>query len=110
MKRHTEIGDALCAPLQSLRRVRPIIRGHHERLDGSGYPDGLRGDAVPLLAHIVGIVDVFDALTSLRPYRIALSKREAGQYLLEQAAEGKFARRFVEAFLDTLESETPRVH
>ena len=102
MKRHTEIGDALCAPLQSLRRVRPIIRGHHERLDGSGYPDRLRGDDVPLLAHIVGIVDVFDALTSLRPYRTALSNDQAGRYLLEQAAAGKFARRYVEAFLDTL--------
>lgn len=110
MKRHTDIGDSLCAPLQSLRRVRPIIRGHHERLDGSGYPDGLRDDAVPLLAQIVGIVDVFDALTSLRPYRTALSNQEAGRYLLEQAAEGKFARRYVEAFLDTLEPHVPQVH
>jgi len=111
MRRHTEIGDSLCAPLQSLRRVRPIIRGHHERLDGSGYPDKLRGDDVPLLAQIVGIVDVFDALTSLRPYRTALSQQEAGQYLLEQAGQGKFARRFVEAFLDTLgEGEVRRVH
>ena len=102
MKRHTEIGDALCAPLQSLRRVRPIVRGHHERLDGSGYPDGLRGDAVPLLAQVVGIVDVFDALTSLRPYRVALSHEAAGQYLLDEAAAGKVARHYVEAFLDTL--------
>lgn len=56
MKRHPEIGDTLCAPLQSLRHVRPIIIGHHERLDGSGYPGGLKGDEVPLLAQIVGIV------------------------------------------------------
>jgi len=110
MKRHTEIGDALCAPLQSLRRVRPIIRGHHERLDGSGYPDRLRGDEVPMLAYIVGIVDVFDALTSLRPYRTALSNDQAGHYLLEQAALGKFARRYVEAFLDTLDLHGPQVH
>jgi putative two-component system response regulator len=88
--------------VQSLRRVRPIVRGHHERLDGSGYPDGLRGDEVPLLAQIVGIVDVFDALTSVRPYRVALRKEEAGQYLVSQAAEGKFDRRYVDAFLDTL--------
>ena len=110
MKRHTEIGDALCAPLQSLRRVRPIIRGHHERLDGSGYPDRLRGDDVPLLAHIVGVVDVFDALTSLRPYRTALSNDQAGRYLLEQAAAGKFARRYVEAFLDTLNTHDLWAH
>ena len=67
MKRHTEIGDTLCAPLQSLRGVRQIIRGHHERLDGSGYPDGLRGDEVPLLAQIISIVDVYDALMSRSP-------------------------------------------
>lgn len=102
MKRHPEIGDSLCAPLQSLRRVRPIIRGHHERLDGSGYPEGLRGDDVPLLAQIVGVVDVFDALTSDRPYRPALSQEEAARHVIREAEQGKFARRHVEAFLDTL--------
>ena len=103
MKKHPEIGDSLCAPLQSLRRVRPIILSHHERLDGSGYPNGLRGDDVPLLAQIVGIVDVFDALTSTRPYRVALSAEEAGQYLRCEAKVGKFAVLYVEAFLDTLD-------
>jgi putative two-component system response regulator len=102
MKRHPEIGDSLCAPLQSLRRVRPIIRCHHERLDGSGYPAGMKGDEVPLLAQIVGIVDVFDALTSHRPYRAALSREEAGRHLLVDAERGRFARIYVDAFLDTL--------
>ena len=60
MQTHTIIGDRLCGELRSLRAVRPIIRSHHERLDGSGYPDGLRGDGIPLLAHIMGIVDVYD--------------------------------------------------
>ena len=69
MKQHTVIGDRLCGELRSLRQVRPIVRHHHERLDGSGYPDGLRGDAIPLLAQIIGIVDVFDALTTERPYK-----------------------------------------
>ena len=111
MKKHPVIGDSLCAPLQSLRRVRPIVRGHHERLDGSGYPDALAGDEVPLLAQIVGIVDVFDALTSVRPYRIALTPEATGQYLLSEAAKGKFNRRFVKAFLDTLEIvHVPTVH
>src|SRR6185437_11370429 len=82
MKKHPEIGDSLCAPLQSLRNVRPIIRCHHERLDGSGYPQGLRGDDVPLLAQIVGICDVFDALTSNRPYRPALTSEEGARHLL----------------------------
>ena len=77
MKAHTVIGDRLCGELRFLRRVRPIVRHHHERLDGSGYPDGLRGDAVPLLAQIMGIVDVFDALTTERPYRKALPVEQA---------------------------------
>jgi putative two-component system response regulator len=101
MKRHPEIGDSLCAPLQSLRGVRPIVRGHHERLDGSGYPAGLRGDEVPLLAQIVGIVDVYDALTSDRPYRSALTTDEAARHVVREAQQGKFDRRLVEVFLDT---------
>lgn len=102
MKRHTEIGDALCAPLQSLRHVRPIVLGHHERLDGSGYPAGLSGDDVPLLAQIVGIVDVYDALTSDRPYRPALPEDEAIRYLHRQAEQEKFSRAYVDTFIETL--------
>jgi len=99
MKRHPDIGDSLCAPLQSLRAVRPIVRFHHERLDGSGYPLGLRGDEVPLLAQIVGIADVYDALTSHRPYRPALSREEAACLLRQDAAAGKFLCTHVETFL-----------
>jgi putative two-component system response regulator len=102
MRRHPEIGDSLCAPLQSLRTVRPIILSHHERLDGSGYPNRLRGDEVPLLAQIVGIVDVFDALTSDRPYRPALPTEAAVAHLIREVQEGKFARAYVDAFFDTL--------
>jgi putative two-component system response regulator len=102
MRRHPDIGDSLCAPLQSLRRVRPIIRHHHERLDGSGYPGGLRGDAVPLLAQIVAIVDVYDALSTNRPYRQALSHAEAVRELMAGVREGLYNARFVEAFLDVL--------
>jgi putative two-component system response regulator len=107
MQRHPVIGDSLCAPLQSLRHVRPIVLSHHERLDGSGYPHGLRGDDVPLLAQIVGIVDVYDALTSARPYRGALSSDEAARHVLREAEQGRFARKYVEAFLDTLTSAAP---
>ena len=111
MRQHPEIGDNLCAPLQSLRHVRPIILCHHERLDGSGYPAALRGDDVPLLAQIVGIVDVYDALTSQRPYRAALTAHDATEHLIAEAEAGKFARRHVEAFLDTLSAATvPAVH
>jgi len=100
MKKHPDIGDSLCAPLQSLRTVRPIIRCHHERLDGSGYPQALKGDEVPLLAQIVGIADVFDALTSHRPYRRALTCEDAARHLMQEVAQGKFARAHVETFLN----------
>lgn len=106
MKRHPEIGDSLCAPLQSLRRVRPIVRFHHERMDGSGYPERLRGDEIPLLAQIVGIVDVYDALTSERPYRPALPAQEAVRHLLSETEKGRFARRLVDAFLETVGFES----
>ena len=102
MKQHPVIGDNLCAPLQSLRRVRPIVRSHHERLDGSGYPDGLRGEEVPCLAQIVGIVDVFDALTSPRPYRGPLTPDDAVRHLLTEVAAGRMSHGYVEVFLDTL--------
>lgn len=88
MKTHTVIGDRLCSQLRLLERVRPIVRHHHERLDGSGYPDGLRGDAVPLLAQIVGIVDVYYALTTDRPYRSAMSAESALEELVGEAQKG----------------------
>jgi putative two-component system response regulator len=103
MQRHPDIGDMLCAPLQSLQDVRPIVRCHHERLNGTGYPQGLRGDEVPLLAQIVGIVDVYDALTSHRPYRQALSGDEAARHLMDEVFQGKFRKMHVEAFLDAQE-------
>ena len=72
MEQHPVIGERICAPLKSFRLVLPIIRHHHERLDGSGYPDGLKGDQIPLTARILSAVDIFDALTTDRPYRKAL--------------------------------------
>lgn len=99
MRRHPDIGDSLCAPLQSLRRVRPIIRHHHERLDGSGYPDGLRGSAVPLLAQIVGLVDVYDAVTTVRPYRTAMTQARAFEELLDEARNGWRDRTLVAEFI-----------
>ncbi|MBI4264646.1 MAG: response regulator [Acidobacteria bacterium] len=88
MKRHTVTGDAVCGTFRLLRLVRPIVRHHHERLDGSGYPDGLRGDRIPQLAHIMGIVDVYDALTTDRPYRRRLTPEEACAELQREADRG----------------------
>jgi putative two-component system response regulator len=88
MKQHTVIGDRLCGELRSLRRVRPIVRHHHEKLDGSGYPDGLKGDNIPLLAQLMGVVDVYDALTTSRPYKVALSSEQAFEELATEARRG----------------------
>ena len=100
MKTHTVIGDRLCGELRSLRKVRPIVRHHHERLDGSGYPDGLRDDAIPLLAQIMGIVDVFDALTTELPYKVALPFARAAEELRREAARGWRRADLVDTFLD----------
>ncbi len=86
--RHTLVGDELCSQLNALRKVQPIVRFHHERLDGSGYPDGLRGDAIPLLAQILGVVDIFDALTTDRPYRRALARERALETLTDEVRRG----------------------
>ena len=107
MKQHTVIGDRLCSELRLLRSVRPIVRHHHERLDGSGYPDGLRGAAVPLLAQIIGIVDVYDALTTERPYRAARPAAEAFQVLSEEADKGWRDRALVDAFVSVANEAEP---
>lgn len=110
MKTHTVIGDALCGSLRALRRVRPIVRSHHERLDGSGYPDGLRGDAVPLTAQIMGIVDVYDAMTTQRPYKPALSTGVACDELVDEARRGRQSRDLVGLFVGmAVAGQLPRV-
>jgi putative two-component system response regulator len=88
VRQHPVIGERICAPLKSFRLVLPIIRHHHEKYDGSGYPDGLRGDAIPVTARILQIVDVYDALTTERPYKRALSTDEAMQTMREEVARG----------------------
>ena len=99
MQQHTVIGERLCGNLRSLAPVRPIVRHHHERLNGCGYPDGLRGDAIPLSAQIVGIVDAFDAITMSRPYRAARSREQAFEELEADGRSGLFDRELVSEFL-----------
>ena len=105
IKQHPIVGERLCGNLRSLAPVRPIVRHHHERLDGQGYPDRLTGDDVPLLAQIVGVVDVYDALTTARPYRGALSHHDAFGELRREAAGGLFRESLVEAFIDVRSTE-----
>jgi putative nucleotidyltransferase with HDIG domain len=85
MRRHAVIGAQIVAPFEGLAGVAVVIRHHHERRDGSGYPDGLAGDAIPLGARIVAVADVFDALTSERPYRAALPRHAALEHLVSEA-------------------------
>jgi putative two-component system response regulator len=99
MKQHTIIGDQLCGTLRSLELVRPIVRHHHERLDGSGYPDGLRGTAIPLLAQIVSIVDAYDAMTTDRPYHAARTAEHAYAELALDASNGWRDAGLVSAFI-----------
>jgi putative two-component system response regulator len=88
MEQHTVIGERICAPLRSFRHVLPIIRHHHEKQDGSGYPDGLKGADVPLTARILQITDIYDALTTDRPYRKALSTEKAFSIMREEVTRG----------------------
>lgn len=88
MREHPIIGETICAPLKSLRRILPIIRHHHEKMDGTGYPDGLRGDAIPLKARILQVADIYDALTTDRPYRGALPHEEALKTLFIESKKG----------------------
>lgn len=104
IKSHPVIGDALCANLRTLSPVRPIVRHHHERLDGSGYPDRLKGDAVPLLAQIVSIVDLFEAITMGREYVAPRSAADALSVLRHETTMGWRQPELVEAFARLVES------
>ena len=102
MKQHPAIGEGICRPLKSFRTVLPIIRHHHEHWDGTGYPDGLRGNAIPLLARILQVVDVYDALRTARPYKPALTHEEAKRTMLDEANKGLWDPELVPAFLSML--------
>lgn len=85
---HPIIGETICRPLASLAPVLPLIRSHHEKLDGSGYPDALKGDAIPLLVRILSVVDVYDTLRSDRAYRGAFGHEDAVDILRKEAERG----------------------
>ena len=102
MEQHPVKGEELVSHLRSLDLVRPIIRHHHERMDGSGYPDGLDGQAIPLGARIMAVVDVYDALCSRRAYKQPLPVEQALTILRREAAAGYWDTRVVEAFISTM--------
>jgi HD-GYP domain-containing protein (c-di-GMP phosphodiesterase class II) len=99
MQQHAVYGYNVLAPIINLRQTLDITLYHHERWDGSGYPYGLRGEQIPLAARLFAVVDVFDALTSDRPYRPAWSNSQATEYLREQAGR-EFDPTVVQTFLE----------
>ncbi|HTY84279.1 MAG TPA: HD domain-containing phosphohydrolase [Silvibacterium sp.] len=108
MKQHPVVGERICSPLKSFRNVLPIIRHHHEKFDGSGYPDGLRGEAIPIAARVMQIVDVFDALTTERPYKKAFSPVQALQTMREEVGKDWWDPEIFEHFEHIVREETKK--
>lgn len=99
---HPVIGEQICKPLNFAKPLLPIIRGHHEKFNGSGYPDGLKGDEIPVGARIMAIVDVYDALTSIRPYRSDISPEVAIEVMKAEAIKGYWDREILDPFAEML--------
>jgi len=102
MRQHPLIGEAILKPIRSLEKILPAVRNHHEKWDGSGYPDGMAGRAIPVIARIICITDSFDAMTSDRPYRKALSHERAVEELRKNAGR-QFDPVLVDLFLEILQ-------
>lgn len=98
MNRHTEFGSEILSHIRTLHHIIPGVRNHHEKFDGSGYPDRLRGNAIPLIARIIAVADTFDAMTTDRPYRKALPRQTAVDELIRLSGtqfDGEIVRHFV---------------
>jgi putative two-component system response regulator len=102
MQKHPVVGERICAPLKTFRLVLPIIRHHHEKNDGTGYPDGLQGEEIPLTARILQLSDVYDALTTDRPYKVAFTPEVALDLMGEEAERGWWDRELFDAFREMI--------
>ena len=105
MRQHPVVGERICAPLKSFRLVLPIVRHHHERMDGSGYPDGLIGEQIPLTARILQIVDVFDALSTERPYKHSFPLDESLDLMENEVKKGWWDRSLFAVFREFITSQ-----
>jgi putative two-component system response regulator len=108
LRKHPIAGENICAPLKSFHLVLPIIRHHHEKQDGTGYPDGLRGDQVPLGARVLQIVDVYDALTTSRPYKPALPVSQALAIMQDEVRKGWWDAKVFAEFCRLIQNEADR--
>jgi HD-GYP domain-containing protein (c-di-GMP phosphodiesterase class II) len=104
IKRHPQIGADIIRPIQYLRDIIPFIFYHHERWDGHGYPSGIKGEEIPMGARIIALADVYQALTSDRPYRKAYSKKKAIQ-IIKEGSGTQFDPKIVDIFLKILEKK-----
>ena len=105
MRKHPEYGYNICLPLKrNLKQALDIIRHHHEKMDGSGYPDGLKGNEISIPARIMAVADIFDALTTDRPYRKAMVREKALSILREEAGKGKLDDAVVSCLMNMLEA------
>src|SRR5271163_1989797 len=113
IQKHPVVGERICAPLKTFRLVLPIIRHHHEKYDGSGYPDGLVGDAIPLTARVLQLSDVYDALPTDRPYKVAFTPEVALDVMEEECERGWWDRELLTIFrqmmMETQAELTPTI-
>ncbi len=105
LRRHPVEGETICSPLRSFHLVLPVIRHHHEKYDGSGYPDGLKGEQIPLTARVLQTVDVYDALTTERPYKAALDRDEALLTMKREVERGWWDPQVFEFFRKMMREE-----
>ena len=108
IKKHPEEGEKICLPLKTLKPVLSIIRYHHEKINGSGYPEGLKGNEIPELARIVGIVDCYDSLITNRPYRKAMSKSKAIQIMSDETDRGLWDPKIITVFFKLIKENSAK--
>ena len=106
MKRHTIMGETICKPLNCMQSSLDAVRHHHEKLNGTGYPDGLKGDEVSMDARILAVADIFDALYSDRPYRAKMQMNQARSIMMEEAEKGCLDQKVVRVLMTLLEEKS----
>jgi putative two-component system response regulator len=102
IKTHAVLGEEICKPLVSMKNILPAIRHHHERWDGKGFPDGLSGHEIPLIARVLAIVDSFDAMVSVRPYRDKKSMRKTLEIMKSEQFHGQWDAELLVYFLEMM--------